>query len=67
MSVNASNDNLGWIAPNFKLPDISGKTLSFENIKANIFPFECIHTLMQTKQRLAQAGTLLEFLQIIHQ
>ena len=46
MSVNASNDNLGWIAPNFKLPDISGKTLSFENIKGEngtVIVFICNH------------------------
>tara|TARA_Y100001970_G_scaffold48479_1_gene61437 strand:- start:24909 stop:25457 length:549 start_codon:yes stop_codon:yes gene_type:complete len=46
MPVNASNDKLGWLAPDFKLLDVSGKTLSLHEIKGEngtIIAFICNH------------------------
>ena len=33
MPVNASNEKLGWKAPNFNLLDVSGKKLSLDDVK----------------------------------
>ena len=38
MPVNASNDNLGWLAPAFTLKDISNEIMSLEQLKGNKFP-----------------------------
>jgi len=46
MSVKASNDNLGWIAPEFSLLDISGNVLSFNELKGEngtVIAFICNH------------------------
>ena len=46
MSVNATNDKLGWIAPEFKLLDVSGKILSLNQLKGTngtVIAFICNH------------------------
>jgi len=46
MPVNASNDNLGWIAPEFNLLDISGEILSSSDLKGQngtVIVFICNH------------------------
>ena len=46
MPVNASNDNLGWIAPEFNLLDISGEILSSNDLKGQngtVIVFICNH------------------------
>ena len=46
MPVNASNDNLGWIAPEFNLLDISEETLSSSDLKGQngtVIVFICNH------------------------
>ena len=46
MPVNASNDKLGWIAPNFSLLDISDEILSLDNLKGKngtVIAFICNH------------------------
>lgn len=46
MPVNASNDKLGWIAPEFNLLDISGKVLSYNQISGangTVIAFICNH------------------------
>ena len=46
MSVNASNDNLGWLAPSFKLKDVSNEIMSLEDLKGQngtVIAFICNH------------------------
>ena len=46
MPVNASNDNLGWLAPAFTLKDISNEIMSLEQLKGNngtVIAFICNH------------------------
>ena len=46
MPVNAVNDKLGWKAPEFKLLDVSGKMLTFDELrgkKGTIIAFICNH------------------------
>ena len=33
MPVNASNDNLGWLAPTFKLKDVSNDIMTLDQLK----------------------------------
>jgi len=46
MPVNATNDKLGWLAPEFKLLDISGKISTFNELKGEngtVIVFICNH------------------------
>ncbi len=46
MPVNATNDKLGWVAPEFKLLDVSGKTLLLNDIRGSngsVIAFICNH------------------------
>ena len=46
MPVNASNNKLGWIAPEFNLLDVSGKILPFSDLKGlngTVITFICNH------------------------
>ena len=46
MPVNATNDKLGWLAPNFNLKDISGNYMSLEQLKGDngtVIAFICNH------------------------
>ena len=46
MPVNASNDKLGWVAPEFQLLDVSGKILSFNEtagLNGTVIAFICNH------------------------
>ncbi len=46
MPVNATNDKLGWIAPDFKLLDISGQVMSYSQLKGEngtVIAFICNH------------------------
>ena len=46
MSVNASNDELGWIAPSFKLINIDNKVYELSNLKGlngTVIAFLCCH------------------------
>ena len=46
MPVNATNENLGWKAPNFSLLDVSGKKLSLDDVKGEngtLIMFICNH------------------------
>ena len=46
MPVNATNDKLGWLAPEFKLLDISGKISTFNELKGEngtVIAFICNH------------------------
>ena len=46
MPVNASNDNLGWIAPSFKLKNVSNEIMSLEQLKGHngtVIAFICNH------------------------
>ena len=46
MPVNATNDKLGWLAPEFSLLDVSGKILSLNQLKGingTVIAFICNH------------------------
>tara|TARA_B100000965_G_C19417715_1_gene680709 strand:- start:340 stop:894 length:555 start_codon:yes stop_codon:yes gene_type:complete len=46
MPVNATNDNFGWIAPDFNLLDVSGKRLSLNEVSGSngtVIAFICNH------------------------
>ncbi len=46
MPVNAANNELGWLAPNFHLKDVSGETMSLEHLKGvngTVIAFICNH------------------------
>ena len=46
MSVNAPNDKLGWLAPNFTLKDVSGDIMSLDQLKGDngtVICFICNH------------------------
>ena len=46
MPVNATNDELGWLAPNFKLKDISDKFITLDQLKGEngtVIAFICNH------------------------
>ena len=46
MPVNAANDKLGWVAPEFKLIDVSGKILSLNQLtgtNGTVIAFICNH------------------------
>ena len=46
MPVNASNDNLGWLAPDFRLKDVSNEFMSLEQLKGDngtVISFICNH------------------------
>ncbi len=46
MPVNATNDKLGWLAPNFNLKDISGNYMSLDQLKGDngtVIAFICNH------------------------
>ena len=46
MPVNASNDNLGWLAPTFKLKDVSNDIMTLDQLKGNngtVIAFICNH------------------------
>ena len=46
MPVNASNDKLGWLAPSFKLKDVSGDFMSLDQLKGEngtVIAFICNH------------------------
>ena len=46
MPVNASNDNLGWLAPSFKLKNVSNEIMSLEQLKGHngtVIAFICNH------------------------
>tara|TARA_Y100001970_G_scaffold191653_1_gene232970 strand:+ start:1581 stop:2138 length:558 start_codon:yes stop_codon:yes gene_type:complete len=46
MPVNATNDKLGWSAPNFKLKDVSGSFMTLDNLKGKngtVVAFICNH------------------------
>ncbi len=46
MPVNASNDNLGWIAPTFRLKNVSNDIMSLDQLKGNngtVIAFICNH------------------------
>ena len=46
MPVNASNDNLGWLAPTFKLKNVSNDIMTLDQLKGNngtVIAFICNH------------------------
>ena len=46
MPVNATNDKMGWLAPEFNLLDVSGKTLSLNELigkNGTVIAFICNH------------------------
>ena len=46
MPVNASNDNLGWLAPNFRLKDVTNEFMSLDQLKGDngtVISFICNH------------------------
>ena len=69
MPVNASNDNLGWLAPSFKLKDISGEIKSLDDLKGNngtVIAFICNHCpyVIAIAERLSFEARELEKLSI---
>ena len=69
MPVNASNNNLGWIAPEFNLLDISGKLLSSINLKGQngtVIVFICNHCpyVIAIAERLSEEATQLKKISI---
>ena len=70
MPVNASNDNLGWLAPSFKLKDISGEIKSLDDLKGNngtVIAFICNHCpyVIAIAERLSFEARELEKLSIL--
>ena len=46
MPVNASNNDLGWIAPNFSLKDVSNDIMTLDDLKGDnctVIAFICNH------------------------
>ena len=46
MPVNASNDKLGWLAPNFNLKDVNNHFISLDDLKGEngtVIAFICNH------------------------
>ena len=69
MPVNASNDKLGWLAPSFKLLDISGNYFTLDQLKGangTVIAFICNHCpyVIAISQRLSFEAKELEKLSI---
>ena len=69
MPVNASNDKLGILAHEFNLLDISGKMLSFSNLKGDngtVVAFICNHCpyVLKIAERLSKEAKELKKLSI---
>ena len=45
MPVNASNNNLGWLAPSFRLKDVSNEYMSLDQLKSFLSKMQSDHLL----------------------